>query len=95
MDSIEIIKRPVITEKATEQREKDNKYVFIVAKEANKLQIKKAVEELFKVNVVDVHTVIVAGKLKRVGAHAGFRSDYKKATVRIKSGQSIKTTEGV
>jgi len=95
MDSIAIIKRPVITEKATIMREKENKYVFIVAKEANKQQIKKAVEELFKVNVVRIHTVKVSGKPKRVGAHSGYSPDYKKAMVKIKSGQSIKIAEGV
>jgi len=94
MDSIAIIKRPVITEKATLLREKENKYVFIVAKEANKQQIKTAVEEIFKVNVLKVHTVNMPGKLKRVGAHSGCRPDYKKATVKIKSGQSIKIAEG-
>ncbi len=95
MESTSIIKRPVITEKATEMREKDNKYVFIVANEANKQQIKKAVEELFKVNVESVHTIRMPGKVKRVGAHSGYTSDYKKATVKIKSGQSIKIAEGV
>ena len=88
-----ILVSPLVTEKATNLSE-ENKYVFIVAKEANKQQIKTAVEEIFKVNVLKVHTVNMPGKLKRVGAHSGCRPDYKKATVKIKSGQSIKIAEG-
>jgi len=95
MESTAIIKRPVITEKATAMREKENKYVFIVANEANKQQIKQAVEELFKVDVVGVHTIKASGKIKKVGAHSGYTPDYKKAIVKIKSGQNIKITEGV
>ena len=94
MDAIEIIIRPVITEKATTVKEKQNKYTFIVAKEANKPQIKKAIEELFKVNVEKVRTARYAGKLKRMGAHSGYKSEYKKATVTLKSGQVIKIVEG-
>ena len=95
MDVFSVIKRPVITEKATALRDKENKYVFIVNKNAGKDQIKLAVEELFKVNVVEIHTAKYIGKLKKVGAHAGFRPDYKKAIVKIKDGQSIKVVEGV
>ena len=93
MDIRKIIKKPLITEKATILREKDNKYVFMVDKSANKIRIKQAVEELFKVNVENVHTSIVGGKERRMGAHSGYRSDWKKAVVKIKKGQEIKMVE--
>jgi large subunit ribosomal protein L23 len=95
MDVFSVIKKPVITEKATTLRDKENKYVFIVNKNADKEQIKAAVEELFKVDVLDVRTAKYVGKLRRVGAHAGFRPDFKKAIVKIKGGQTIKIVEGV
>ncbi len=93
MDIRTIIKKPLITEKATLLREKENKYVFKVSLTATKLQVKQAVEELFKVVVLDVHTSIVHGKLRRMGAHAGYRSDWKKAIVKVKKGQEIKVME--
>jgi large subunit ribosomal protein L23 len=93
MDIRTIIKKPLITEKATMLREKENKYVFKVAPESTKLQIRQAVEELFKVVVLDVHTTMVRGKLRRMGAHAGYKSDWKKAIVKIKKGQEIKMLE--
>jgi large subunit ribosomal protein L23 len=94
-NSFNIIKKPLITEKATGIKDKENKYVFIVDKNANKNQIKKAVEELFKVTVESVHTIIMQGKIKRIGAYAGMRPDLKKAIVKIKKGQTIKIVEGV
>lgn len=91
----DIIKNPVITEKATNIKDKENKFVFIVSKNANKNQIKKAVEDLFKVDVVNVRTSIMCGKLRRMGANVGYRPDFKKAIVKIKKGQTIKLVEGV
>jgi large subunit ribosomal protein L23 len=76
-----------------ELKEKENKYVFAVAKDATKGQIKEAIQSLFKVEVGSVHTSIVPGKLKRMGAHSGFRADWKKAIVKIKNGQEIKIAE--
>lgn len=93
MDIRQIIKKPIITEKATILREKENKYIFRVPKKATKGQIKQAIEELFKVDVLDIHTVMAHGKLRRMGAHAGYRPDYKKAVVKIKKGQEIKMVE--
>lgn len=93
MDIRTIVKKPLITEKATLLREQENKYVFKVAPAATKLQIKQAVEELFKVKVLDVHTSMVRGKLRRMGAHAGYRPDWKKAVVKVKKGQEIKVLE--
>ena len=93
MDIKKIIKKPLITEKATILREKENKYIFMVDKSANKQRIKEAIEELFKVKVEGVHTSIMGGKLRRMGAHAGYRADWKKAIVQIKKGQEIKMVE--
>lgn len=93
MDIKKIIIRPLITEKATLLKEKENKYLFQVDKRATKNQILKAVEELFKVKVLNVHTSISCGKFRRVGAHSGYRSDWKKAIVKVKDGQEIKMAE--
>jgi large subunit ribosomal protein L23 len=90
-----IIIRPVITEKSTYLREKANHVVFEVAMNAGKLEIKKAVETLFKVKVLRVHTVKVRGKSRRVGKHVGRKSDWKKAIVKLKPGDTISIFEGV
>ena len=84
-----IIRYPSITEKNTVLRTTQNKYVFEVAPTATKPQIRKAVEKLFSVNVVSVNTVVVKGKQKRVGKYAGYRPDWKKAIVKIQTGQTI------
>ena len=84
MMSYEIIKKPVITEKSMDQMA-DRKYTFEVAKDANKIEIKKAVEEIFgpKVYVEKVTTMRVLGKVKRMGANSGKRPDWKKAIVKL------------
>ena len=84
-----IIRYPSITEKNTMLRTGQNKYVFEVAPEATKPQIKKAVEKLFSVSVLSVNTIVVKGKKKRMGKFAGYRSDWKKAIVKIMTGQTI------
>jgi len=84
-----LIRYPSITEKNTTLREKQNKYVFEVAKEASKPEIKEAVEKLFNVTVETVTTMLVKGKKKRMGRNIGFRPDWKKAIVKIKAGQTI------
>jgi len=84
-----IIRYPSITEKNTALRSAENKYVFEVLRSATKPEIKEAVEALFSVKVVSVNTMVVKGKLKRMGQHAGYRPDWKKAIVRLQSGQSI------
>lgn len=91
----QILKRPLITEKSTMLREKDNKVIFAVPKEANKIEIKRAVEEMFSVHVEDVKTMIVKGKTKRWGQHHYERSDWKKAIVTLKTGETIEFYEGV
>ena len=82
MTSHDIIKRPIITEQSMEQVA-DKKYTFEVAKSANKIQIKKAVEEIFKVKVQSVTTINYMGKTKRMGVHVGKRADWKKAVVKL------------
>ena len=95
LNPFNIIIKPVITEKATKLKEKENKYEFVVAKTATKGQIKEAIKQIFNVDVEKIRTAILPGKLRRQGAHAGYRSDFKKAIVDIKKGQSIKIVEGV
>ena len=92
--SYAVIKRPLVTEKSTSQRNKENKYSFQVDKNATKIQIAKVVENLFKVKVMKVNTMIVRGKKRRLGAHEGKRSDWKKAIVTLKEGDTIKSFEG-
>lgn len=83
MDPRDLIKRPIITERSTELME-ENKYVFEVDRRANKVEIRKAVEKLFGVQVDSVHTMNVRGKQKRVGKYVGRTSDWKKAIVKLK-----------
>ena len=85
MMSYEIIKRPIITENSMDQMA-DRKYTFEVSKDANKIEIKKAVEEIFGVKVEKVTTMVVLGKVKRMGANSGKRPDWKKAIVKLAEG---------
>ena len=82
MMSYEIIKKPIITENSMDQMA-ERKYTFEVAKEANKIEIKKAIEEVFGVKVEKVTTMRVLGKVKRMGANSGKRPDWKKAIVKL------------
>ncbi|MDG5813743.1 50S ribosomal protein L23 [Chitinispirillales bacterium ANBcel5] len=84
-----IIRYPSITEKNTNLRALQNKYVFEVAKDASKKDIKEAVENIFDVTVETVNTIVVKGKKKRMGRYSGHRPDWKKAFVKLKEGQSI------
>jgi len=88
-----IVLEPVVTEKTSRRRETANEFAFVVAGDANKIEIRKAVEELFDVNVTGVRTMKVHGKLKRLGKFAGHRSGWKKALVTLKEGQSIEFFE--
>lgn len=85
----DVIRRPIVTEKAVGQKEAESMLCFEVAREANKVEIKAAVERLFKVKVADVRTSNQAGKLRRRGRFAGYRPDWKKAYVRLKAGQKM------
>lgn len=88
MEARDIIIRPLITEKTTELMA-EGKYVFKVAKSANKIEIAKAVKEIFDVKVEKVNTVVVKGKTKRIGRTSGKRPDYKKAIVKLAAGETI------
>ena len=90
----EIIRAPLITEKATLLSEK-NQFVFRVADDATKPEIKAAIESLFKVKVTNVNTLITKGKTKRFKGRPGVRSDVKKAFVTLAEGQSIDFTTGL
>ena len=90
----DVLRRPLITEKSTLIAE-ENKIVFEVALEADKNQIKDAVEALFKVNVTKVNTILQKGKNKRFRGYAGRRSDIKKAIVTLAEGQSVDITTGL
>jgi large subunit ribosomal protein L23 len=90
MNSFNVIKTARLTEKGTRQGEKLNQYTVVADPHANKTEIKKAVEELFKVKVIRVNTLNVHGKLRRQRTHqAGQDSDWKKAIVTLKPGDKI------
>jgi large subunit ribosomal protein L23 len=89
MLSSEIIKKPIITEKSMLLVEEQNKYTFSVDKRANKIQIARAIEELFSVKVVKVNTINTTPKKKRVGQHQGFKSHVTKAIVTLAEGSKI------
>jgi large subunit ribosomal protein L23 len=89
-----IIRRPLITEKSTQQKEESRQYVFEVHRDANKIEIQSAVERLFKVKVLQVRTSNVLGKVKRLGRRYGKRPDWKKAIVTLKEGDRIDFFEG-
>jgi large subunit ribosomal protein L23 len=85
----QIIKRPLITEKGTDKKETERTLCFEVAVDANKTEVANAVEKLFKVKVEAVRTSNVEGKLRRRGKFAGYRSDWKKAYVKLKAGEKV------
>jgi large subunit ribosomal protein L23 len=85
----EVIKRPIVTEKGVAKKDTERTLCFEVAAGANKTLVKAAVEQLFKVKVAEVRTVNVEGKLRRRGRFSGYRSDWKKAYVRLKDDQKV------
>jgi large subunit ribosomal protein L23 len=90
-----IVRRALITEKGTRIRERENGYLFEVARDANKIEIKHAIEAIFPVKVQSVRTQRVHGKPKRMGRFAGHRPDWKKAVVTLQKGQTIELFEQV
>ena len=90
----EVVKRPLITEKAERNREASRSFAFEVHRDATKIQVKQAVEKLFNVHVVAVRTAIARGKNKRVGRSSGRRPNWKKAFVTLKDGDTIALFEG-
>ena len=94
MDTFQVLKRPVVTEKSTLMNERD-KYVFEVDIKATKHQIKEAVQEAFDVSVLKVNTMVVHGKRKRFGPRFTKQKSWKKAIVTLASGNTITIFEGV
>ena len=91
----DVIKRPLyLTEKGAKLREEQNKYTFEVDLDSNKLQIKAAVETLFKVTVDDVHTLIMRGHMRRMGKGHAKTQNWKKAVVTLREGETIDFFEG-
>lgn len=88
MRAHEIIRRPIVTEKSSTMKEGANVIAFEVAPKANKIDVKRAVEELFKVKVAEVRVFNVRGKVKRMGRNVGKRPDWRKAYVRLQEGQN-------
>jgi large subunit ribosomal protein L23 len=95
MNPYDIIKRPVITEKTNIQKEAFNQLSFEVDKRANRVEIARAIEKIFKVKVAQTRTVRVKGKIKRRGRILGKRKDWKKAIVTLMPGERIDFFEGV
>lgn len=85
----EIIIAPMVTEKTTSLNSANNSYTFKVSLNANKIEIKRAIENIFNVNVLDVNTIRQRGKVKRTGRYSGKRADWKKAIVKLKAGDTI------
>lgn len=94
-DPRDIIVRPHVSEKSMRAIEENNTYTFKVAISANKTEIKKAVEEIFGVKVLKVNTTRMPGKKKRLGVHVGKTPEWKKAFVKLASGNRIEIFEGV
>lgn len=93
--SYDVLRGPMLTEKGTLLKETDNKVMFKVAKSANKIEIRNAIEEIFKVKVDRVTTMNYMGKTKRMGRYEGKRPDWKKAIVTLKEGEKLDFLEGV
>ena len=87
--TMQVIRRPIVTEKGVAKKDGERTLCFEVAPEANKTQIRQAVQTLFKVKVAEVRTTTTSGKLRRRGKFAGYRSDWKKAYVKLKAGQKV------
>ena len=94
-DARQVVRKVLITEKGTVLRETQNQYFFEVARDANKIDIKRAVETIFHVKVADVRTMQLRGKVKRQGRWVGKRNDWKKAIVTLKPDQKIELFEQI
>ena len=89
MNRFEVIVKPIVTEKGVTKKDAERTLCFEVSPDANKTQIRQAVQSLFKVKVDEVRVMNNVGKLRRRGRYAGFRSDWKKAYVRLKAGEKM------
>ena len=92
--NLKLLKTPHLTEKSVLQKELANQITFAVGRQANKIEIKRAVEKTFNVTVLNVNTINVHGKQKRLGRFTGRRPDWKKAVVTLKAGDKIEYFEG-
>ena len=90
----DVLVGPLLTEKGAAMKENENKVLFRVSRQANKIEIKKAVEEIFKVKVDFVSTINCKGKKKRMGKYEGRRADWKKAIITLKEGEKLEVIEG-
>ena len=90
----EVVIRPLLTEKSTILKENQNQVLFQVAPDANKVEIRHAIETIFNVKVRDVRTIVMEGKLKRMGKHEGRRPGWKKAIISLQPGHKIDLVEG-
>jgi len=88
-DLSQVVRKPLVTERFADLRERDNKFIFQVHPDANKHEIRQAIEHFFGVKVTDVRTMNVRGKVKRLGRFSGKRADWKKAIVTLAEGDSI------
>jgi large subunit ribosomal protein L23 len=91
----DVIVRPIVTEKSTDLLDRNGKYSFVVARDANKVEIARAIEKLFNVSVREVRTMQYRGKERRVGRTIGRRASWKKAVVTLREGDTIEIFEGV
>jgi large subunit ribosomal protein L23 len=89
MNNYDVIRRPLVTEKGVDKKDNERTLCFEVNADANKTQVKAAVEKLFKVKVAEVRTATFEGKLRRRGRFSGYRPDWKKAYVKLKVGQKV------
>jgi large subunit ribosomal protein L23 len=94
MNEYDVVIRPIVTEKSSLVKDASNQYVFEVHRDANKIEIKKAVEKLFKVKVLSVRVANMEGKEKRLGRNAGKKPDWKKAVVKLNPKDKITIFEG-
>ncbi|MBA4418565.1 MAG: 50S ribosomal protein L23 [Syntrophus sp. (in: bacteria)] len=94
MKEYDIVVRPIVTEKSSLLKESGNQYVFEVQRDANKIEIRKAVEKLFKVKVVSVCVINMEGKEKKLGRFSGKKADWKKAYVKLSPKDKITIFEG-
>jgi large subunit ribosomal protein L23 len=89
MTVFDVIRRPIVTEKGVDKKDNERTLCFEVARDANKVQVKQAVEHIFKVKVEDVRTINSVGKLRRRGRFSGYKSDTKKAYVKLRAGEKM------
>ena len=89
MNIYDVVKKPIVTEKGVTKKDAERTLCFEVAVDANKTEIRNAVQTLFKVKVAEVRTTTTAGKLRRRGKFSGYRPDWKKAYIKLKPGQKV------